>query len=160
MIDFQWTGVGKPSTDIAYCLAASVSGLVLDGDMEPLDNEGDARKEGANCVGELRCLRYYHTCLLRALVENGVVGTTEEGERTFSYATFRRQFQEGVVDLFRTVVTDWWTSMTPALLEEREGAMAYNACNKSVHTALWLIKYASACMRRLEAADNSGGAHL
>lgn len=163
MIDFQWTGVGKPSTDIAYCLAASASGLVLDRDMEELDGENDAREEGGNCVGELQCLRYYHTCLMQALVENGVVGTMEEGECMLSYTTFRRQFQEGMVDLFRTVVSDWWTSMTPTLLEEREGAMAYNACNKSMHTALWLIKYTAACMRRLEKADataNGSGAHL
>jgi hypothetical protein len=159
MIDFQWTGVGRPSTDIAYCLAASASGLVLDRDMEPLD--GDEGGDGGAGVGELRCLRHYHACLLLALVEYGVVSTVEEGEGMFPYETFRRQFQEAMVDLFRTVVADWWSSMTPALLEEREGAMAFNACNKSMHTALWLIKYTAACMRRLgavDAATNSAGA--
>merc|ERR1712238_85912 len=152
MIDFQWTGVGKPSTDIAYFLAASASGLLLDRDMESLDGEnGDDPVDGVGVgVGELRCLRYYHTCLVQALVEYGVVDTVEEGECMLPYETFRRQFQEAMVDLFRTVVTDWWTLMTPTLLEEREGAMAYNACNKSMYTALWLIKYTAACMRRLQ----------
>ena len=152
MIDFQWTGVGKPSTDIAYFLAASASGLLLDRDMESLDGEnGDDPVDGVGVgVGELRCLRYYHTCLLQALVEYRVVDTVEEGECLLPYETFRRQFQEAMVDLFRTVVTDWWTFMTPTLLEEREGAMAYNACNKSMHTALWLIKYTAVCMRRLQ----------
>merc|ERR1712238_434364 len=62
MIDFQWTGVGKPSTDIAYFLAASASGLLLDRDMESLDGEnGDDPVDGVGVgVGELRCLRYYH----------------------------------------------------------------------------------------------------
>jgi hypothetical protein len=31
--------------------------------------------------------------------------------------------------------------------------MAFNACNKSMHTALWLVKYTAACMRRLEARE-------
>ena len=104
-------------------------------------------------MGELRCLRYYHTCLVQALAEYGMVGTANEGAELLPYEVFRRQFHEAMVDLFRTVVADWWTSMTPALLEKREGAMAYNACNKSLHTALWLVKYTAACMRQLEVGN-------
>ena len=103
MIDFQWTGVGRPSTDIAYCLVASASGTVMDRDTGPLDGESDG---GA---GELQCLRHYHTCLLQALAEYGVASTIEEGGRMFPYETFRKHLQEAMVDLFRTVVTDWWT---------------------------------------------------
>jgi len=138
MIDFQWTGVGKPSTDIAYFLAASASGRVLDNDMEPLDDTRNRETgESGYGVGELQCLRHYHTCLMQALVENNVVPTIQDGEIQLPYTTFQRQFQESMADLFRTVVTDWWSTVTPELLEEREGAMAYNACNKSMHTALW-----------------------
>uniref|UniRef100_A0A7S0C0S4 Uncharacterized protein n=1 Tax=Proboscia inermis TaxID=420281 RepID=A0A7S0C0S4_9STRA len=117
-----------------------------------MDDDGHNREtsESGDGVGELQCLRYYHTCLMQALLENNVVPTLQDGECLLPYPTFQRQFQESMVDLFRTVVTDWWTTVTPALLEEREGAMAYNACNKSMHTALWLIKYTAACMRRLD----------
>eukprot|EP01064_Diplonema_japonicum_P015234 TRINITY_DN22989_c0_g1_i1.p1 TRINITY_DN22989_c0_g1~~TRINITY_DN22989_c0_g1_i1.p1 ORF type:complete len:802 (+),score=209.56 TRINITY_DN22989_c0_g1_i1:80-2407(+) len=124
VIDFQWTGVGLPGTDVAYCIAASASPDVL----FPLDGPSDRR------LAEI-----YHGYLMEAFVKYNVAPAITDAEKLFPLITFMSQYQTALLDLGRTVVCDHWSTMTPEILRSREdSSTAFNAYNKNLKVAVWL----------------------
>ncbi len=175
MIDFQWTGIGLPGVDLAYCLAASADASVLDADeltdsttpnsTKTMRTTKSTKSTGVGSLladrnkptGEdfvshpnLGCIRFYHKCFLDALVRLGKAKDVEAALRLFPYAVLQRQFREAMVDLFRAVVSEWWKTITPEIMRTREGKMTFNACNKSVAMAMWLVKSVGTCLSAVE----------
>eukprot|EP01059_Diplonema_ambulator_P012077 TRINITY_DN22223_c0_g1_i1.p1 TRINITY_DN22223_c0_g1~~TRINITY_DN22223_c0_g1_i1.p1 ORF type:complete len:787 (+),score=254.68 TRINITY_DN22223_c0_g1_i1:33-2363(+) len=124
VIDFQWTGVGLPGTDLAYSIAASVApGLVY-----PLEGETDSI-----------LVKYYHECLIDAFVHYGVAPTKQAACDIFPLDVLVTQYERAFLDLARTVICDHWSTITPDILRQREASpTGYNMYNKNLQVAVWL----------------------
>ena len=126
MIDFQWTGKGLPGTDVAYCIAAGVS------------RESAEEKDVAGLLE--RCIEEYWKAFVAALVRFGVVGNEKEAEHALPLEELRKQVRLAMLDLGRVVICDHWKPVTPDVLTSREGHLVYNAYNKSVAAAMWMVR--------------------
>lgn len=134
LIDFQWTGWGVASVDLAYCIAASASAAVLSPD-------------GA---GEAALLRFYHNCLLDSLQRLGVYATKTESAEAAPYAALLQQYDMAFLDLARVVVAEHWATLTMEQIRQREGKMSFNAYNKSAAHVTWLVARTAAIMQHFE----------
>ena len=122
VIDFQWTGLGLGTTDVAYCLAAS-----LHPDILTVGGEED-----------LGYLKHYHACLTEAFVKYGVAADQSAAEALYPYPLLQRHYERSVLDLARTIIGDHWFSVSPDILDKRHMAMGFNAYNKSTKVTVWL----------------------
>ncbi|KAJ9448525.1 3prime(2prime) [Diplonema papillatum] len=132
LIDYQWTGDGLCATDIAYFMAASPSPAAV-----PLDGSKDQYY-----------LRHYHTSLLHAFVQHRVAATPEAAEALYPFATFESHYQTAFLDLSRVILCDHLSPLTLDVIRSREGKQGFNAYNKSVPVALWVLSKMKEFLRK------------
>lgn len=124
VIDFQWAGFGLAATDVAHFLSAAVhADMLVDG-------------------GEASLLQYYYHKLQLFLVEFGAFPTVNDVNQQFDYEQFLEQYETGVLDLCRLVITYAWTRFEPVEESDdygRERTMNKNSYNKCVKNVVWLM---------------------
>jgi hypothetical protein len=124
LIDFQWSGFGLAAMDIAHFITAAV--------------HADRLNDG----GEETLLRYYFDHLQKYLVEYGVYPSADDAVENFSYETFLKQYETGVLDMCRLVIAYAWSRFEPVDKDDKEGCartMNKNSYNKSLPNVVWLI---------------------
>ena len=132
LIDFQWSGFGLAATDIAHFITAAVHADKL--------NDG----------GEGMLLRYYFDQLQKYLVEYGVYSSTDDAAEGFSYETFMRQYETGVLDMCRLVIAYAWARFEPVDKDDEAGCartMNKNSYNKSLPNVVWLMNRCDEIMK-------------
>ena len=127
MIDFQWTGVGLGAVDVAYCIAASAHDSLFENMAE--------------------YLAYYHEQLMVYFVEDGLASSLEHAESFFPMPVFQAQFRSAFLDLVRVVIGDHWKTITKETFAARDGMLAFNAYNKSLKVASWIVKLADSYLK-------------
>eukprot|EP00756_Hemistasia_phaeocysticola_P060062 Hpha_TRINITY_DN3730_c0_g1::TRINITY_DN3730_c0_g1_i1::g.23732::m.23732 len=121
VIDFQWTGRGLGVTDVAYCIAASVHpDSIAPGD-----------------TTDLALVKAYHGFLMEAFVHYNVAGDRAAAEKLYPWEVLQRHYERAVLDLARTIISEHWISVSPAILDSRHMKMVFNAYMKSTKVAVW-----------------------
>lgn len=123
LIDFQWSGFGLASTDIAHFLTAAAHADLL--------NDG----------GESKLLEYYYTELSKYLVEYGAYSNIDVKEH-FSFDTFIDQYETAVLDMCRLVIAYAWSRFEPIDKNDKAGCARTankNSYNKSMPNVIWLM---------------------
>jgi thiamine kinase-like enzyme len=83
LIDFQWSGFGLATTDIAHFMSAAIdASLLVDG-------------------GEKDLMQYYYDELLKYLVDFGAYESMEKVQESFSYDVFNDQYEIAMLDICR-----------------------------------------------------------
>lgn len=141
MIDFQWAGLGLGAVDVAYCLAAAADPSTL-----PLPLPAGRGGTGTY-------VKFYYECLVEGFVRFGVAADPQSARSVLPEGVFQRQFQWAFIDHARVVIADHWKTITPDALAAREGKMLFNACNKSLHVATWMVALADRCLDDVAAAE-------
>ena len=88
--DFQWSGFGLASTDIAHFMTAAVHADLL--------NHG----------GEAALLKHYYEKLNDYLVEFGAFTTVDDAVKNLSYDAFMMQYDTAFLDICRLVIAYTW----------------------------------------------------
>lgn len=125
VIDFQWSGFGLASTDMAHFLTAAVhADLLTDG-------------------GEAALQQHYFDELQKYLVEFGAFGTAEDAVQNFSYATFIQQYDTAFLDVCRLVIAYTWARFEEPVEKDDEvgcaRTMNKTSYNKSIPNVVWLM---------------------
>lgn len=133
VIDFQWSGFGLASTDVAHFLTAAVhADLFADG-------------------GEAEMQRHYHAEVQKYLVEYGACGTAEEAAQHFSYATFLEQYDTAFLDVCRLVIAYTWARFTEPVEKDdaagRARTMNKTSYNKALPNVVWLVTRCDAILK-------------
>ena len=124
LIDFQWSGFGLAATDIAHFLQAAV--------------HADKMVDG----GEASLLHFYYDKLQQHLIEYGAFKSTSEVNEHFDYETFINQYETGVLDLCRLVISYAWSRFEKVQDDDdagKERTKNKNSYNKSVKNVVWLL---------------------
>ena len=124
LIDFQWSGFGLAATDIAHFLQATV--------------HADKMVDG----GEASLLHFYYDKLQQHLIEYGAFKSTSEVNEHFDYETFINQYETGVLDLCRLVISYAWSRFEKVQDDDdagKERTKNKNSYNKSVKNVVWLL---------------------
>ena len=125
LIDFQWSGFGLASTDIAHFLTSAV--------------HADKLFDG----GEEILRRYYFNELQKYLVEYGAFSSAEDALQGYSYETFIEQYEIAVLDLVRLVVAYTWDRFEEHVEKDDKEAcvrtMNKTSYNKSIPNIIWLM---------------------
>lgn len=132
LIDFQWSGFGLAATDIAHFLTAAV--------------HADRLNDG----GEEALLQYYYENLQKYLIEYGVYTNADDAAREFSYDTFMKQYETGVLDMCRLVIAYAWSRFEPVDKDDEAGCkrtMNKNSYNKSLPNVVWLMSRCDGIMK-------------
>ena len=144
VIDFQWCGLGLGAVDVAYCIGASADPSVF--------SDGNDSDSGSNVQTIVQgYLDDYHQSLLEAFLQHGVASDAATATTLLPREVFQTQFEWAWIDLVRVVIGDHWSTITKAILAEREGKMAFNAYNKSLPVAMALTELAHVYLQRREA---------
>mmetsp|Transcript_1488 Transcript_1488/g.2310 ORF Transcript_1488/g.2310 Transcript_1488/m.2310 type:complete len:518 (+) Transcript_1488:183-1736(+) len=125
LIDFQWSGFGLASTDIAHFLTSAV--------------HADRLVDG----GEDFLMRYYFDELQTHLVKFGAVETAEDALKHFSYETFMDQYDTAVLDICRLMIAYTWSRFDEPVEKDDAPACARTmnktSYNKSIPNIVWLL---------------------
>ena len=132
MLDFQWCGFGLAATDIAHFMTSAVHSNCLNG-------------------GEDFLLKFYFDRLQQYLVEYGAFDSSKEALEAFTYETFQRQYETGVMDICRLVIAYAWSRFDPVDdQEDYDGVtrtMNKNSYNKSKSNVVWLMSRCDEIMK-------------
>jgi len=133
LIDFQWSGFGLAATDIAHFFTSSVhADLLVNG-------------------GESRLLHYYFDELQTHLVEFGAFSNPAEAAQNFSYEKFIDQYELGVLDICRLMISYTWSRFDePAEKDDKKACVrTFNktSYNKSIPTIVWLLSRCDEIMK-------------
>lgn len=125
VIDFQWSGFGLASTDIAHFLTAAVhADLLTDG-------------------GEASLQTHYFGELNKYLVEFGAFSTVDDAVESFSYDAFIKQYDTAFLDICRLVIAYTWARFDePVEKDDKVGcarSMNKTSYNKSIPNVVWLM---------------------
>lgn len=125
LVDFQWSGFGLASTDLAHFLTSAVyADLLVDG-------------------GEDKLRQYYYKELCKYRVEYGGFKSLEEARQDFPYATLVEQYETAVLDLCRLMIAYTWARFTEPVAANDEDAKARTmnktSYNKSIPNVVWLL---------------------
>ena len=135
LIDFQWSGSGLCATDLAYCVLASI---------RPSDARNDT---------EVEMMTHYHSCLMQALVDVGVVNDLAAAARTLPQAQLKHEYEIAFLDICRAAIGGQWNVDTLDTLKKRQSLqdrqrLVFNAYNKSVPVAMWMLERMGVYMGR------------
>jgi len=130
LIDFQWSGWGLGSVDLAYLVAASAKGGAMDAD-------------GA---AEAELLEAYRAELCAGLASFGLDPDAEAP----SAEALRASYELALLDFCTAVFGYHWPRIaaTPDVLRAREHMLGSNAYNKDLASARWLVARCAALLDR------------
>ena len=138
-IDFQWTGLGFGTADVALHLHHSV--------------HIDVMRDG----GEEELLRHYHRRLLEELDARSDCDGAELRKR-YSYTVARRHYELSVLDYARMVFSSFYRGVTPATCAKRAGAMNASLVYRDVPCALRFVRRVDELLRGVEAERDAAAA--
>jgi len=125
VIDFQWSGFGLASTDIAHFLTAAVHADLL--------NDG----------GEAVLQNHYFEELTKYRVKFGAFDTVDDAVQDFSYDTFIEQYDTAFLDVCRLVIAYTWARFEEPVEKDDEvgcaRTMNKTSYNKSIPNVVWLM---------------------
>ena len=125
LIDYQWSGFGLASSDIAHFLTSAVHADMLE------------------AGGEENLMRYYYDELILYLVDYGAFTSTRDARNGYSYAVFTHQLETAVLDLCRLVIAYTWDRFEfPVEKGDDVGCartMNKTSYNKSIPNVVWLM---------------------
>jgi hypothetical protein len=164
LIDFQWAGAGLVATELAYLVLAAAAPESVFARAEdyaafaqdvasPTPEAGPLERDGLN-DSEEHLLRHYHEHLVGALLR--ARGPKVEPP---DYEALRRQYRAAFLDQCRMAVASHWdvpgnraaadggaaAAGSPTVVQmlrarQAEGSMLYNASNKSLVHACWVLR--------------------
>ena len=135
VVDFQWTGHGRPSVDLAYFVCAGISPEVANKDLENIDSENDLTTS---------LMSYYHAAFKEFWVKIwGLDIPLPPSMETVD--DLLKDYGEAFADLMRTAITDHYgAKFERTTLEKRmslpdDKKLCFNAYNKSVDVGVWTM---------------------
>lgn len=100
--------------------------------------------------GEHILLRYYFDELQKYLVEFGAYRDADYAVKNFSYDTFLNQYETGVLDICRLVISYTWKRIELVEEDDEEGrarTMNKNSYNKLMPNVVWLMSRCDEIMK-------------
>ena len=138
LIDFQWTGFGLGSVDLAYFVASC------------------AQSDAVDVLGEkeMTLLQCYHSTLLASIEKLQRPGSEPPVLPTL--VELKNQYENALLDVFRIAGTYHWGRIPASpdvFTSERAGMLGPCAYNKDVGVARWLVHRCDILLREREERD-------